>query len=114
MEDKLIEILTKAFGLPVFLQGSMLPDEPYPESFFTFWNDSADGTSYYDNNENGIIWQYSLNFYSSNPNFVNSMLLAAKVVLKMNGWTVNGAGYSLLSDEKTHTGRGIDITYLEV
>ena len=41
MEDKLIEIL-EAFGVPVFLQGSLADDEPYPDSFFTFWNDDSE------------------------------------------------------------------------
>lgn len=114
MEDKLIELLTEAFGFPVFLQGSLLPDQPYPESFFTFWNDSADGSGYYDNNEHKIEWKYSLNFYSSKPVLVYTILLDAKRVLKEAGWVVSGAGYSVISDEDTHTGRGIDITYMEV
>jgi hypothetical protein len=48
MEDLLIETL-EAFGYPVILQGSLLPDEPYPDHFFTFWNNDSFGNSYYDN-----------------------------------------------------------------
>lgn len=110
MEDKLIEIL-EALGYPVFLQGSLLENESYPDSFFTFWNDSADGDSYYSNEENAIIWAYSLNFYSTDPVKVNTMLLEAKKLLKADGWVVSGAGYSIMSDEHTHTGRGITVRY---
>lgn len=110
MEDLLISIL-ETLGYPVFLQGSLLPDQPYPDNFFTFWNDSADGDSYFDDNENAIVWAYSLNFYSNNPNLVNEKLLEAKSLLKANKWVVSGAGYSVMSDEPTHTGRGITILY---
>lgn len=110
MEDLLISTL-EALGYPVRLQGSLLPDEPYPDSFFTFWNDSADGSSYYSDEESAIIWAYSLNFYSVNPTLVNTELIKAKKLLKAQGFTVSGAGYSVMSDEATHTGRGITILY---
>lgn len=110
MEDLLISIL-ETLGYPVYLQGSLLPDEPYPDSFFTFWNDDSDGTSYYSNKENAIVWSYSLNFYSNNPTLVNTKLLEAKELLKAQGWVVSGAGYSVMSDEPTHTGRGITVLY---
>ena len=110
MEDLLISVLEQ-LGYPVKRQGSLLPDEPYPNHFFTFWNDSADGSSYYSNTETAIIWQYSLNFYSSDPNMVTTKLLEAKSLLKAKGWIVNGAGYDVASDEPTHTGRGITILY---
>ena len=110
MEDLLISVLEQ-LGYPVKRQGSLLPDEPYPNHFFTFWNDSADGSSYYSNTETAIIWQYSLNFYSSDPNMVTTKLLEAKNLLKAQGWVVNGAGYDVASDEPTHTGRGITILY---
>lgn len=110
MEDLLISIL-ETLGYPVYLQGSLLPDEPYPDHFFTYWNDSADGDSYYSNEENAIVWAYSLNFYSNNPTLVNTKLLRAKKLLKTQGWVVSGAGYSVMSDEPTHTGRGITVLY---
>lgn len=111
MEDLLIETLTAKFGYPVMLQGSMLPSEQYPEHFFTFWNDSADGTSFYSNQEGAILWKYSLNFYSSDPEAVSSTLIEAKNVLKEVGFIATGGGYSVASDEPTHTGRGITVRY---
>lgn len=110
MDDLIISTLEE-LGYPVKLQGSLLPDEPYPDSFFTYWNDSADGTSYYSNREGAILWSYSLNFYSTDPLLVNSKLLEAKRLLNVKGFIVSGAGYDIPSDEATHTGRGITILY---
>ena len=110
MEDLLISTL-EALGFPVRLQGSLLDNESYPDSFFTFWNDSADGTSFYSNTEGAILWEYSLNFYSTDPVLVNTKLLEAKELLKEVGFTISGAGYDIPSDEPTHTGRGISLLY---
>lgn len=110
MEDLLISTL-EALGYPVRLQGSLLPNESYPDSFFTFWNDSSDGTSFYSNDEGAILWAYSLNFYSTDPLLTNSILLEAKNFLKKAGFIVIGAGYDVPSDEPTHTGRGISLLY---
>lgn len=110
MVDNLISTLS-TLGYPVFLQGSLLETEAYPDNFFTFWNNSADGTSYYSNDEGAIVWNYSVNFYSNNPTLVNTKLLEAKSLLKAQGWVVSGAGYDVMSDEPTHTGRGIIALY---
>lgn len=110
MEDLLISTL-EALGFPVMLQGSLLPEESYPDNFFTYWNDSADGTSFYSNTEGAILWAYSLNFYSVDTVLTNTVLLEAKELLKREGFTVSGAGYDVPSDEPTHTGRGISLLY---
>lgn len=110
MVDLLISTL-ETFGYPVRLQGSLLPDESYPDSFFTFWNDSTEGDSFYSNEEGAIIWTYSVNFYSNDPVAVNTKLLEAKTILKSAGFIVIGAGYDVGSDEPTHTGRGISVYY---
>ena len=110
MEDLLLSTL-EALGYPVRLQGSLLPADTYPDSFFTYWNDSADGDSFYSNTEGAILWAYSLNFYSTDPVLVNTKLLEAKRLLKGAGFIVSGAGYDVPSDEATHTGRGISLLY---
>ena len=112
MVDLLIKNLKK-IGYPIFLQGSILADEPYPDSFFTFWNSTTDSQSFYDNDESTIKWVYTIAFYSTNPITVNAVLLTAKQLLKKEGFIINGSGFDLLSDEKTHTGRGLIVQYLQ-
>ncbi len=112
MKDLLIQVL-ESFGYPIFQQGSLGKDEAYPESFFTFWNnDSFDG-EFYDNVEHKTTWNFDLNFYSIDPELVNNKLLEAKKLLKQNGFIVNGKGYDVVSDEPTHTGRGINVLKIE-
>ena len=112
MEDLLIQTLS-AFGYPVRLQGSFLPDEPYPDDFFTFWNNTTEDTAFYDNEESQTVWDFDLNFYSNSPELVNSILLETKRLLKSVGFIPNGSGYDVLSDEVTHTGRGINLLYIQ-
>lgn len=112
MKDLLIKTL-ESLGYPIFQQGSLNEDEPYPESFFTFWNNDTNGNEFYDNNEHSYIWDFDLNFYSSDPDLVNTKLLEAKALLKKVGFTATGKGYDVASDEVTHTGRGINVLKIE-
>ena len=112
MKQELINLLS-TFGYPVRLQGSLAPNEAYPQSFFTYWNDETADGSHYDNDAINYIWTFSIYFYSTNPTLVNTVLLQAKTLLKNNGWIVGGKGYDVPSDEATHTGRAIDVLYIE-
>lgn len=112
MKDLLISTLTP-LGFPIFLQGSLSEEDAYPESFFTFWNNESTGSEFYDNEEHSTVWDFDLNFYSSNPALVNSKLLEAKALLKTAGFIVSGKGYDVASDEATHTGRGINVLKIE-
>lgn len=112
MKELLIETI-ESLGFPIFLQGSLGEDEPYPESFFTFWNNAADGDAFYDNNEQQIIWDFDLNFYSTDSELVNTKLLEAKALLKAKGFIVTGKGYDVYSDEPSHTGRGINVQKID-
>lgn len=111
MEDLLIELLS-TFGYPVRLQGSLAENEDYPDHFFTFWNRSSDSQAFYDNDEHSIVYLYFVGFYSTDPERVYSVLREAKTLLKANGFIISGDGYSVASDELTHDGRGMDVSYL--
>ena len=112
MKEQLIALLT-TFGYPVILQGSLAKNKPYPGSFFTFWNNDTFDGSHYDNDAISYIWDFDVNFYSTDPTLVNTILLNAKAILKQNGWIVGGKGHDVPSDEPTHTGRGITALYIE-
>ena len=112
MKETLITIL-ESFGYPVRLQGSLLPDEPYPPSFFTFWNNSSSDGAHYDNSAISYVWSFDINFYSNDPALVNTVLLSAKASLVAAGWIIDGKGYDVPTDEPSHTGRGIVALYLE-
>lgn len=109
----LLDTLDENFHLPIYIQGSLSVDDVYPESFFTYWNNSTTDDEFYDNTETQTIWDFDLNFYSSDPVMVNSILLQAKPMLKAVGFIVDGSGYDVMSDEVTHTGRGINILFIE-
>lgn len=110
MEDLLIQLL-ESFGYPVIRQGS-LGDNPYPDYFFTFWNNTSFDGNHYDNKEISIISTFDVNFYSIDPTMTYSILRQARTLLKQNGFVISGDGYDLSSDEETHTGRGMEASYL--
>ncbi len=112
MLEKLIEIL-KPLNYPIRLQGSMNKADDYPESFFTFWNNDSYDDMLYDNTEHSTVWDFDLNFYSTDPVLTNTVLLKAKDLLKKEGFIVDGKGYDIASDEPTHTGRGINVLYVQ-
>ena len=113
MEDQLLEILT-SFKYPVYRQGSMSDDEAYPPTLITFWNNDSPDHAHYDNSEYGSAWDYTVFVYSSDPTLVYSVLMDIRTALKNAGWIVPSKGFDVASDEPTHTGRALEVFYLEV
>lgn len=111
MEDNLIELL-EGFGLPVIRQGSLAPEEEYPDTFFTFWNNNEAGQSYYDNDIAMVVYDFAVNVYSTDPDRVYNLLKQARQTLKANNWIIARRGYDIQSDEITHTGRGMEVLFL--
>lgn len=111
MKLKLIDVL-ESFNYPVLLQGSMSAETRYPSSFFTYWNNEVTSDGYYDNDSCVDIWDYDVNFYSDDPTRVNTIFNELITVLKSNGFIVTRR-YDVLSDEPTHTGRGINLLCIE-
>lgn len=109
----LLNTLDETFHLPVYLQGSLSDSDDYPAAFFTYFNNYTDDDAFYDNNEHQVIWNFDLNFYSNDPVLVNTILLQAKAALKAVGFIPDGSGHDVLSDEVTHTGRGLTLLFIQ-
>lgn len=112
MEDLLITTI-ETLGYQVRRQGSFASDEAYPDEFFTFWNNASDDGSHYDNAATSTIWDFDVNFYSTDISRTYSELARCKEVLTNVGFIISGKGYDVMSDEPTHTGRGMNVKYLE-
>jgi hypothetical protein len=112
MEDTLIQLL-ESFGYPVIRQGSLSPEQAYPDTFFTFWNSTEDGQSFYDNDTASVVYDFDVNVYSTSPEAAYSLLTAARKLLKENNWIIATRGFDIASDEITHVGRGMIVQYLE-
>lgn len=113
MVDALLEIL-EGTGYEAYRQGSFSDESEYPESFFTFWcNDSPDH-AHYDNQRYGTVWDFDVNFYSTDPDLAYSELEDVIETLEAAGWTVPSRAYDVRSDSASHVGRGVNIYYLEV
>lgn len=113
IKQLLIDTVFNYFHYPVYQQGSMSDSDEYPDSFFTFFNNETNDDNFFDNQETITIWDFDLNIYSIDPDVVNTTLRDAKPLLKAAGFIVNGVGYDVLSDEETHSGRGINVLYIE-
>lgn len=111
MEDELI-ILLESFGFPVIRQGSLAPEDSYPETFFTFWNNSESEHSAYNNDTASEVYSFDINVYSTDPETTYNLLKQARTTFKAAGWQIPDRGHDVASDEITHTGRGISVTYL--
>lgn len=112
IKDKLIAELQK-FGYPVFLQGSLNADTAYPETFITFWTDSVLDNSHYDDEPASYAWDFSVIFYSSDPELVNTKPEEIRKALRQAGFIPQGKGRDIPSDEPTHTGWAQDYYFVE-
>ena len=112
VKTELINTL-KEFEYPVRLQGSLAKDEAYPESFFTIWNNETEDGNHYDNEPISYVWDFTVCFYSASPALVNTVLIRAVDELKKGGWIIGGRGYDVPTDEPSHTGRAIDVLFIE-
>lgn len=111
MEDLLISIL-ETYDIPVYRQGS-LGDNPYPPKFFTFWNNTSYDGSHYDNKPISIIGDFDVNYYSDDPDDTYTTHRGAIALLKEAGFIISGDGYDMVSDEVTHTGRGVNALFMK-
>lgn len=114
MKTKLIEVLESLGyiqGETLFLQGTMGEDKVYPESFVTFWVNETNAYSHYDNDEHSFNWYFDVIFYSSSALKTNTEPERIRKALKAADFVFDGKGFDIPSDEPTHTGWAMSVSY---
>ena len=106
-----LEPLLEATGYPYFRQGSLAPDESYPEAFFTFWDMDTPESAYYDNSPHCADWSWRVYFYTADPALLYTVMDALAVSAREAGFTVQGRARDLPSDEPGVSGRTILLAY---
>lgn len=112
MKEKLINILD-TFGYPVYLQGTLNPDDAFPDTFITFWTDYTDDNAHFDNDVYAVEWSFSVILYSNDPAIVNTKPDEIRTALKAAGFIPQGKGQDIASGEQTHTGWAMDYIFVE-
>ena len=109
-----LEALLESTGYPYFRQGSLAPDDPYPESFFTFWNVDTPEDSYFDNGPHAANWSWRGYFYTKDPAPLYSVMGDFLESARAAGFISQGRARDLSSDEPGTVGRTIQLTYKQV
>lgn len=113
MKDLLISVLETFCPDNVYLQGSLNPDEAYPQKFITFFTESTDDNAFYNNDVAAVDWNFSVMFYSTDPVEVNTIPAQISTALKAAGFIPQGKGNDIMADSPTHTGWAMDFIYRE-
>ena len=116
MENKLVSILEELEleqEFDVILQGTIDPNEGYPENFFSYWNWETPRGSYYDNKHTNVRWGFQIIAYSTDRNFLNEMTKKAIEELEKNNFIIDSEGEDIASNLKSHTGKMIEIYFIE-
>lgn len=113
MKEKLIEVLETFCPNDVYLQGTLNPNQAYPQKLITFFVIEAPFGAFYDDDANVINWYINVMFYSNNPQEVLDIPPQIIRALKAENFMALNAGIDVLSDVDTHTGRAIEFIYQE-
>lgn len=111
MKQALLNVLN-TFGFPVFLQGTLGDNEPFPASFFTFITIDSPDAYPFDNSPTKTAYNVQVIFYSNDPMKVEQYANESRTALKAAGFIPQGKGKDIPSDEPTHTGWLCDYYYL--
>jgi len=110
--DKIINVLD-TFDYPYRRQGTYLSDEPYPPTFFTYWNIRSPFSDYGDNIAHTTIYEYMIYVYSRNESLVYSITDELINKFEKLDFVVTNKGEDISCDDKSFVGRVIRIIYKE-
>lgn len=108
-----LEQLLESTGYPYFRQGSLAEDEPYPETFWTFWNISTDEDRFYDDEPHATVWTWQIYLYTRDPSIMYSEMEDLVEAAREAGFIPVSRATDLASDLPEWVGRTIRIQYIQ-
>ena len=104
--------ILKDIGLPVFIQGEMPEEMPYPDTFITYLWFRSEDIWRFDNMATATNYTCQVTIYSRLPNEMDNAVSKVIEALTANGYSKDGGGRMIPSDEPTHLGWTLDFNFI--
>ena len=111
IKQKLIDVCDTFCPDNVFLQGTLNPEEEYPDEFITFFVETSELGAFYNDNPFRADLYFAVMFYSTDPTEVATVPQEIAAALKAVGFIPENVGNDVMSDVSTHTGWAMDLIY---
>ena len=114
LDEDLIILNANGKVIPVYIEGDA-PDD-LPDEYFTVSEDNTGNAVSADNKAQEHLYEFTLKWYTKNPERIYSGLIKAIDQLKSKGYDAEGIGYHNGTYQNTWYSRAVDvekIDYLE-
>lgn len=112
VKELLISILSE-FSENVYLHGTIEPNENLPDAFITFNQIDSETTLSFDNEDALTTYTFNVNYYSIDPEAVNTVPQLIRNELKKHEFICNGKGYDLMTQNENYTAWALEFQYIE-
>ena len=107
-------IESQDFSGLVFLQGSIHPEEAYPDRFVTYFTLDGSDAAHFDDAPVGTAWRYQVINYATDAEVLMQDAANIRAALREAGFIPAGRGRDIPSDVSTHTGWANEYYFLEM
>lgn len=101
----------KELNIPAYIEGDAPSD--LPEEYFTVLEEYTSDNLNADNETKEILWEFTLKWYTIDPDRVFNGLANAIKLLKTKGYIISGVGYHSATYQSTWYSRAVDVKKLE-
>lgn len=112
MKEKLEDIFEE-LGVVGVRHGSLPKDDVLPDTIFTYWNTKTNSKWFYDNECLKVEWEWAIFLYMQDENEIYTQMKKFITMAIEKGFSVDGVGSDVPSDEPDYFARYVKIVYVE-
>lgn len=101
----------KELNIPAYIEGDAPSD--LPDEYFTVSEDATSDNLNADNKTKEILWEFTLKWYTNDPQNVFNGLKSAIDLLKRKNYIISGVGYHNATYQGTWYSRAVDVSKIE-